>query len=109
MPPKKARFSLTVRSSYSENFWDMYPIELLIRSRSPLTSKPSTLPSPEDGARMPQSMRIVVLLPAPLGPKKPNISPFPTSKLIESTAVKSPNFLVRFLTHTLCSIIPCPR
>ena len=39
---------------------------------------------------------MAVVLPAPLAPRKPNISPLPTSKDIRSTAVKDPNFLVRF-------------
>ena len=34
------------------------------------------------------------VLPLPLAPRKPNISPFETSNEIWSTAVKSPNFLV---------------
>ena len=45
-----------------------------------------------------KSISIVVVLPAPFGPSKPNISPVFSSKEILSTAVKSPNFLVRFLT-----------
>ena len=38
-------------------------------------SKPATVPAPPLGARMPQSMRMVVDLPAPLGPRNPNTSP----------------------------------
>ena len=38
-------------------------------------------------------MRIVELLPAPFGPRKPNASPCWTSKSIASTAVKSPKRL----------------
>ena len=33
---------------------------------------------------------MVVLLPAPLGPMKPKISPLPMEKLRSSTATKSP-------------------
>ena len=39
-------------------------------------------------------IRIVEVLPAPLGPRKPNDSPRATSKSMASTAVKSPNRLV---------------
>src|SRR6187401_388775 len=39
-------------------------------------------------------IRIVEVLPAPFGPRKPNDSPCATSKSMASTAVKSPNFLV---------------
>jgi hypothetical protein len=34
-------------------------------------------------------MRIVELLPAPFGPRKPNVSPRATAKSIPSTATKS--------------------
>jgi hypothetical protein len=40
-------------------------------------------------------MRIVVDLPAPLGPRIPNDSPWRTSRSMPSTAVKSPYTLVR--------------
>src|SRR4051812_3659179 len=39
-------------------------------------------------------MRIVVLLPAPFGPRKPTISPRATSNETSSMAVKAPNRLV---------------
>jgi hypothetical protein len=35
-------------------------------------------------------MRIVEVLPAPFGPRKPNASPWATSKSIASTATRSP-------------------
>jgi len=38
---------------------------------------------------------IVVLFPAPLGPKNPKISPFFTEKEISFTAIRSPKDLVR--------------
>src|SRR5215203_3110934 len=40
-------------------------------------------------------MRIVVVLPAPFGPSRPNTSPWRTVRSSLSTAVKSPYFLVR--------------
>src|SRR5213075_563390 len=43
-------------------------------------------------------MRIAVVLPAPLAPRKPNTSPACTSNEIRSTAVKPPNFRVRSFT-----------
>ena len=45
-----------------------------------------------------QSIEIVVVLPAPLGPRKPKISPRGTSNETPSTAVKSPNFLQSSVT-----------
>src|ERR1035437_8631226 len=45
-------------------------------------------------------MRIVVDLPAPLGPRKPNTSPLCTFKLIWSTATNSPNRFISFSMMT---------
>ena len=64
------------------------------------TSNPATVASPDVGRLNPQNIRIAVVLPAPLAPRKPNISPFSTSNEIPSTAVKLPNRLVR-----LCAVI----
>ena len=38
-------------------------------------SNPATRPVPEVGLLNPQSIRMAVVLPAPLAPKKPKISP----------------------------------
>src|ERR1039457_451382 len=62
----------------------------LICSGSVTMSKPATVPLPLLGGRMPQSIRMVVDFPAPFGPRKPNISPFLTSRLTLLTATKSP-------------------
>src|SRR6266404_6278151 len=50
------------------------------------TSKPATSAEPVEGGRKQVSTRIVVVLPAPLGPRKPTIWPFSTSKEMLSTA-----------------------
>src|SRR5512145_447298 len=63
-------------------------------------SNPATMPRPAVGARMPQSMRIVVDLPAPFGPRNPKISPLATSKFTRFTATKRPNLFSRFSTTT---------
>ena len=47
-------------------------------------------------------MFIVVLFPAPFGPKKPTTSPSFTVKLISSTATKPPYFFVTFFTSITC-------
>src|SRR5213593_2856937 len=52
-------------------------------------------PAPALGWSRPQSMRMTVDLPEPLGPRKPKIEPFATRKLTESTAVKCPKRFVR--------------
>src|SRR5436190_6043827 len=63
-------------------------------------SKPATRPDPSVAGRIPVSMRIVVDLPAPFGPRNPKICPARTRKVMWSTAVKDPNVRVRFSTST---------
>src|SRR5262245_51454144 len=46
-------------------------------------------------------MRMVVVLPAPLLPRKPTISPLLTWKLMLSTASMGPKYLVRCLTSII--------
>ena len=53
---------------------------------------------PESGDIRVDSILMVVVFPAPLGPKKPNISLSSILKEMFSTAVISPNFLVMFST-----------
>ena len=55
------------------------------------TSKPATVAVPPVGVSNVHSMRTVVDLPAPFGPKNAKISPRPTSRSTPSTAVNSPN------------------
>src|SRR5450755_2709681 len=65
-----------------------------------LTSKPPTTARPEVGAISPHSTLMVVDFPAPLGPRKPKISPGCTSRFKSATAVKSPKRLVSFSMWT---------
>ena len=58
------------------------------RSARSCISSPSTRTVPLVGGKMPSSMRMVVVLPAPFGPRKPTISPGATSRLTPSTAVR---------------------
>src|SRR5687768_15794265 len=60
-----------------------------------LTSIPATTARPLVGASSPVSILMVVVLPAPFGPRNPKISPAFTAKLTAFTAVKSPKLLVR--------------
>src|SRR5690606_11964528 len=53
---------------------------------------------------VPASIRIVVVFPAPFGPRNPTTSPRRTSKLTPSTAVNAPK---RFVTDST-EIIPLP-
>src|SRR5258708_17795244 len=48
-------------------------------------------------------MRMVVVLPAPFGPRKPWISPGSTERLTPSTAVKEPYVLTRASTAIMAS------
>src|SRR3990172_6308724 len=73
-------------------------MERFIPSVSITMSCPATCPEPEVGVMIPQSMRMVVDFPEPLGPRNPKISPFFTEKVILSTAVKAPKHLTRFST-----------
>src|SRR5450759_3166094 len=69
------------------------------------TSNPATVPVPPVGAKIPVSMRIVVDLPAPFGPRKPKISPFCTSKLTRFTAMKLPKRFSRSFTMTALPLL----
>ena len=69
-------------------------MRLLISSVCRTTSKPTSSARPALGRSKPQSIRITVDLPEPLGPRKPKISPASISKLTLSTAVSEPNFLL---------------
>ncbi len=59
------------------------------------TSIPRISTLPAVGVISPSIMRMVVVLPAPLGPRKPKISPRRTSTLRLSTASRSPYFFAR--------------
>src|ERR1700678_2924128 len=59
------------------------------------TSKPATLALPSVGGRKQVRIRMVVVLPAPLGPRKPTICPLSTSKEMLSTATVRAYRLVR--------------
>ena len=50
---------------------------------------------------------MVVVLPAPFGPRKPRISPFSTLNEMPSTAVARPYLLVRLSTSIMRSYLPC--
>lgn len=59
------------------------------------TSKPATDAFPDVGFKRVVSIIIVVLLPAPFGPRKPKISPVSTLNEMLSTAFTLPNSFVR--------------
>src|SRR4051794_797080 len=71
-----------------------------------ITSYPATFAVPPVGGKKQVKTRIVVVFPAPFGPKKPTICPFSTSKEMLSTATVRAYRLVR--PSTLI-IMVCPR
>src|SRR5436853_4611366 len=74
------------------------PIERRTASAWRATSKPLTVAYPSVGRSSVQSIPMVVDLPAPFGPRKPNTSPVPTSNETPSTAVNVPKRLVSLST-----------
>src|SRR5882757_8030420 len=62
---------------------------------------PSISSVPLVGANRVVSILIVVVLPAPFGPRKAKISPLATSNDTLSTAVKSPNFFTNCCTRII--------
>src|SRR3954447_4350114 len=86
----RRRFCSAVRYPSSVGSWKTSPMLRRTSSRSCATSWPATRARPPVGRASVQSMWIVVVLPAPLGPRKPNTSPRATSKLTPRTASMSP-------------------
>ncbi len=84
------RFSRTVISVSSVSCWGTTPIRARIRGPSRAGSMPSTVSVPSDAGETQPIIRIVEVLPAPFGPRKPNASAGATSKSIASTAVNAP-------------------
>src|SRR6185503_13101902 len=72
--------------------------------RSP-SGAPSTRAEPEVGSTRPSSILSEVVLPAPLGPRKPKISPRFTTKERSSTATFSPNRLRSPWVSTTASVM----
>ena len=72
----------------SEKRWLMYRWRLIASLSLYVQAGPQACPP--EGRNRPQSMRITVVFPAPLAPRKPKISPWATSMLTWSTATKRP-------------------
>src|SRR5258708_28757130 len=68
------------------------------------TSNPSTRPWPLDGVMIPHSMRMVVVLPDPFGPRNANTSPSLTSSDRRSTAINAPYIFVSSRASTATGI-----
>ena len=96
--PWTERFSRAVRFSSVVTACETVPIAARTAVLSETTSCPWMRARPEVGGSSVVSIRIRVVLPAPLGPRSPYVSPAATEKDTASSATKSPNFLVRFST-----------
>ncbi len=88
-----SRFSATVSSVSSMSSCGTTPSRRRIAGPSVAGSRPRTRRWPAVGGDTAPIMRMVELLPAPLGPRNPNASPLPTRTSIPSTAVNAPNRL----------------
>ena len=78
--PQNRRYSSPVRRSYSGGSSGTIPMIRLTARGSAWTSIPSMRTRPRVGRRRPDRMRIVVLFPAPFGPRKPKNRPRGTRK-----------------------------
>src|SRR5262245_23573586 len=87
----------------------MKPSEALASSGSRARSWPLTATRPEVGLSRPAMMRMVVVLPAPFGPRKPWIWPGPTARLTPSTARKAPYSFTRSRTSITADLALRPR
>src|SRR6056297_4299927 len=77
------------------------------------TERPLIRMSPSEGARNPAIIRMIVVLPQPDGPRMEKNEPGGTSKLTSSTAVVSPNRLVRWVQArsgcVILGVLQCKR
>jgi hypothetical protein len=89
------RFSRTLSSMSRLSSWGQTPRRARMRGPSRRGSMPRISSTPPVGGETQPIMRMVELLPAPLGPRKPNASPRRTSTSMPSTAVQAPNRLTR--------------
>ncbi len=109
MRPKNSKFPCAVSSSYRARLCGTTPSDARTSGRIG-SVLPSRRTVPLSGLTSPQRTPMVVVLPAPLGPSRPNISPRPTSNPTPSTATTSPNRLQSFSTAMVairCTPLRC--
>ena len=85
------RFSSAVSDRSRLGRWGTTAIRCLTATGLWRTSMPSTRTVPPVGRTRVVIIPMVVVLPAPLGPSRPNTSPRPTVKLIPATASGAPD------------------
>src|SRR2546428_8196796 len=86
-----------------------YPTSALIRLLSRQQSRPKTLARPAVGRRNPSSTRMVVVFPAPLGPRKPNRIPSGTRRSMSAMPVRRPYRRVRDSVVMMLTGVDRPR
>src|SRR5215469_1960799 len=103
--PRYRRYSSTRISPYNGTFSGRYPRWARAFRDSLNTSWFAMEANPDVAGKKLDNIRIVVLLPAPFGPKKPTISPFATSKLRLLIAVTPAYFFVSRSTLIMKDVI----
>src|SRR3990170_462216 len=84
--------------------WKTMPMDFRTCVASLTMSNPLTFAVPEVGLRMVQSIEMVVVFPAPLGPSKPKTSPDSTAMSSSLTAVSELNDFVSLLVSMALTI-----
>src|SRR5262245_51149948 len=92
-------FSATVISGNSARFWKMRAVGRLL-GPIPAMSWPPIRTLPSDGSRKPETVRRIVVLPQPDGPRNEKNSPPWISSVALDTAVNSPNRTVTWSSST---------
>src|ERR1035437_1361846 len=88
------RFSRTVSSASRVSIWGTIPMRARMAAPSTAGSRSNIRRLPLETGETQPIMRIVDVLPGPLGPRKPKVSPGCTSKSPPSTAIRSLKRLV---------------
>ena len=104
MSAMKARYLMPVKNSYRSGLSGKNAVTCFAATGSSFTECPSMTISPSVKSKMPATARSVVVLPAPLWPIKPMISPALTVSDKLSTAFLPPAYVFEKLV--MVSMIP---
>src|SRR5947199_10685546 len=99
--PWISMFSHAVSSLSRLGSWNTTPNRLRTSVRCVVTSRPSSSSEPDVGCNRVVSILMVVVLPAPFGPRNAKISPGRTSKETSLTAMMVPNDLTMCWTRMI--------
>ena len=84
------------KRGYRAGVSTMEPTRVITEARAPPASAPRSVHRPVDGLMRPNRQRIVVVLPAPFGPRNPNTPPWGTAMSSPSTASVRPPRTLRY-------------